>query len=142
MFKDSTGWGVDSTQFVNDDKQKLISVSAALDEEDCPEFRVIRVNKNGDCVKIINVGTISEVIDNDATIGIYKGTGFFNMSMSVVGPLDGFTEPEPSPGTLCRLKFNLLNILAVGVANNVEPVSVGKKKYATSSLFKSKKSDN
>jgi hypothetical protein len=129
-FKDSTGWGVSSRVSTKDEEQDLVSISANIDEEEPPRFYYVMQVLDADdkpvgSVQIQDGGSVQAVCQDPDYQTIYRGTGFFNLSMNVITGVNSTTAPEPSVTTSCRLKFNLLNAPVFAAAENVNPVRLG-----------------
>jgi hypothetical protein len=132
VFKGSTGWGVSSKVFTKDDQQGLISISANIDEEEQPKLYAVIEQVDDDeqptgRIEITSQGTIQQLCHDPECQSIYRGTGFFSLSMNVITAVGTSVAPEPSQTTSCRLKFSLLNVRAFGVAEDINPVRLGKK---------------
>jgi hypothetical protein len=132
VFKQSTNWGVSSKVFIKDENQGLISISANIDKDEQPKLYSVspEVDKDDNFtgrIEIESQGTIQSLCQEPDCQSIYRGTGFFTLTMSVITAIGSTTAPEPNQITPCRLKFSLLNIRAFGTSDKITPVRLGKK---------------
>jgi hypothetical protein len=107
------------------------SIIAKIDEQDPPMvtsvIKLEDVNRNprGGAWSLKERGNIQTLCADPNYQFIYKGTGFFSLSMNVVTVMNSTVATKASPTIPCRVTFTLLNARIFGLERSIHPGHLG-----------------
>lgn len=129
-FLSSTNWYISERAYAQDENQKLHSFSVNIDNVDRPKVESFmdemdEENRPTGKMAFVNKGVVQDIFSNPGKGAIYKGTGFFSVSMNVITPFNRFDAPKPSVECPCKVKFTLLRARIFSKATRINPIRLG-----------------
>jgi hypothetical protein len=104
--------------------QNLVSVTVNLSNNDPPIYFLTRLLSKKKNLTRTKIGTVQEAFNEANCKFITLCNAYFRLSKSVLVPTD---HPVPILGSFkCKLKFHLLGVEALKLADNIKPMQIDK----------------